>query len=1085
MRVLVALLVVSLLGAPLLAAGLTAGVVDSSLVTPHEWATGEAAAWHSAAYEAELARAGFTPRRLAADALTPAGLAGLRVLVIPGDHVYPERGKWGGPVLSALADWVKQGGIYVAPIGVAHWVARDLATGSRDSGHWGPDPLGLEFETAAGALPVTLTAQGRQLGLPDPAGLAVAPARTLREWQPAAVLAWDANYLPAALARPVGRGWVLHCGCGEKMEPAFARWWARTAAVAARAAAEGKLHAVTEQELYRAEGMAGLTLDDLDRRAFAPGRSPLQARPTVVKLAAGPVVHPAEPPSLSLDGAWEMIERAPGKGRERELLAAARWAGAIPAPVPGSIHTALLLAGKLPDPTVGLASDAAHQASHREYWLRRTFDRPAGLRAARLCFSGVDYSCTVWLNGWRLGRHEGPFGGPDFEVGPLLQDHNTLVVRLDPAPEDWQLVLKTNVVYGWHYVNLPSLGIWQPVRLVGEPAVKLAAPFVASPDPRHGVVDLAVTVSGTGPWSGELRGNVAPDNFHGRTWSFRCPVSGRGSQPVRLRFALPDPHLWWPVDLGAPDLYRLRLSFADRHGAGAALPPVTFGLRQIETRPLPEGPRPSRYQWQFVINGRPVFLKGANWCILDALLRLDRPRYERFLRLARAQHVQLLRAWGGGLLETDTFYDLCDRLGVMVYQEFPLTWQRFDALSPSVVDETAVRTIERLRNHPSLLMWGGGNEHSGRGPVVEQLGRLCLELDGTRPFHRTDPYGGSQHNYNVYWGQQPLDYNLTWTAPFIGEFGLASPPNLGSVRRYLPAAEQAAWPPPEGGSFIRHTPTYNKQHLEIMTLYAGRYAKADTMPGLITGMQLAQAVGLRHTLERARSRYPQATGACYYKLTDVYPACAWSTVDWYGVPKIAYWFVQDAFQPLHAAALFEHTDQPARTALRAPIVLLDDAGALGGSWSVRARAYDGLFNLLAKAEFRGKGGIDRVRRLGELVVPAAQAVASPLFVVTEVRAGGRLQAGTFYFQNCAARPGCLFRLPHTSLAVRREKASLVVRNAGRYPAVGVHVQSGKDELLEVEDGYFWLDPGEQRRLAVSGAAGLQVAAWNAKAAPVR
>jgi beta-mannosidase len=197
-------------------------------------------------------------------------------------------------------------------------------------------------------------------------------------------------------------------------------------------------------------------------------------------------------------------------------------------------------------------------------------------------------------------------------------------------------------------------------------------------------------------------------------------------------------------------------------------------------------------------------------------------------------------------------------------------------------------------------MWGGGNEHSGQGAVIEQIGRICLELDGSRPFHRTDPYGGSLHNYDVYWGRQPLDRNLSLTAPFIGEFGLSSPPNLESVLRYLPESERALWPPPDDGSFIRHTPTYDRQHLEIMRRYASEFADTDTMAGLITGMQLAQATGLRHTLELARTRWPEATGVCFYKLTDVYPACAWATIDWYGVPKLAHCFIQDAYAPLHA-----------------------------------------------------------------------------------------------------------------------------------------------------------------------------------------
>jgi beta-mannosidase len=1063
----------------------TAGVVDSALVEPYEWAKGaDAQAWSADTCKTAFERAAFSVRILGADDLTPEGLSPCKVVVIPGDHVYPERGKWAGPVLQALADFVRNGGVYVMPIGVSHYVARDIATGARDSGHFGPDPLGLIFEVTGGALPLSLTSQGRSLGLPDPTSIPSAPVRAIRDPGPCAVLAWDAHYAPAMLARPVGKGVVIHCGCGEKMDPAFAQWWYHASAIAARAALEGKLKVMTFPETMKAEGLEGVTLDDLDRRAFQPGPSPLDSPAGEVKLEPGALVQPRGRVIVSLDGTWEMIGREAGKGSETELLNAP-WPDAVPAQIPCSVHTALLEAGKIPDPTVGLNADIARQACEREWWFRRRFAVPRGMEQARLSFDGVDYSCTVWLNGVRLGRHEGPFGGPDFEVGGLLRrDNNTLVVRLDPVPVDWRLVLKTNVVYGWHYVNLPSLGIWQSVRLKGEPPVEMEAPFVATRNAQQGIVDLCVTLRGKdAQWSGTLQCVVEPDNFEGKPLHFtRAVTSPTPAQRLHLRFTVPDAHLWWPNDLGPQNLYRLTLSFAPAIGA-ADTATTTFGIRTIETRPLPEGPFPAHYRWTFVINGRPVFLKGANWCILDALLRLDRARYERFLALARAQHVQLLRSWGGGLLETDTFYDLCDRLGIMVYQEFPLTWQRFEVLSPSVVDETTTRNVRRLRNHPSLLMWGGGNEHSGQGRAIDQIGRTCLELDGSRPFHRTDPYGGSLHNYDVYWGRQPLDRNLSLTAPFIGEFGLSSPPNLESVLRYLPEAERDIWPPPDDGAFIRHTPTYDRQHIDIMQQYASQFSSTSTMAGLITGMQLAQATGLRHTLELARTRWPDATGICYYKLTDVYPACAWATIDWYGVPKIAYYFIQDAYQPLHACALFEHLTVPEGEGLAAPIVLLDDADELKGEWTVIARAFDGNLSEVARAEFAGKGAIDRVRRLGELVVPARSAHGSPLLVVAEVRVGDALRDRTFYWLNYAAQPGCLFALPQTRLAVDVQPGRVVIRNEGDVPAVGVHFDCPEiSDRFTSEDSYLWLDPGEVRVVRVSETRGVSVQAWNSPAA---
>ena len=179
-----------------------------------------------------------------------------------------------------------------------------------------------------------------------------------------------------------------------------------------------------------------------------------------------------------------------------------------------------------------------------------------------------------------------------------------------------------------------------------------------------------------------------------------------------------------------------------------------------------------------------------------------------------------MRSWGGGLLETDTFYDLCDELGIMVMQEFPLTWQEFDKIRLSVADEIAVRNVQRLRNHPSLAMWCGGNEHHGSGWLIELLGRRCLELDGTRPYHRTDPYGGSMHDYGVYWGKLPFEHYMTLVpqpgkpGPIaIGETGLASACSLEGTLRYLPEQERSVWPPPHNGSIHPpHTDVHAGKH---------------------------------------------------------------------------------------------------------------------------------------------------------------------------------------------------------------------------------------------------------------------------------
>ncbi|MCY3833387.1 MAG: beta-mannosidase [Chloroflexi bacterium] len=839
------------------------------------------------------------------------------------------------------------------------------------------------------------------------------------------------------------------------------------------------------------------SLDQVDRESFAPGPAPHADVPRVIELRRGGVEQPAGPLRLTLDEDWEM---APD-GVANERLAG-DWLDAIPAAVPGSIQTALFNAGRIPDPYIGRNDEIARAESLRTWWLKKTFEKPAGMDGARLVFGGVCDSCAIWLNGEKLGEHKGMFAPLTYDVASKLVDsENTLIARLDPAPQrisrgepndfftgmnvGWLDSAVINNIYGWHYINLPTLGIWRSVWLKASPSVEIVDPFIATLEAGSGLLRLHLRLEGASAgWSGRLLGSIEPENFAGDAWRFAIDLdSGGGTKTELLEFALPDAKQWWPVDYGEPNLYRLHLAFLPDEG----LPDkqsFTFGVRAIEMRPTPAGPDPENYNWTFVVNGKPIFVKGANWCTLDTLLRFEAERYERFLQMARDSHMQLLRAWGSGMPETDEFYDLADRYGVMVLQEWPTAWNSHRIQPYEILEETVRHNTIRLRNHPSLVMWGGGNE-SGEpfGEAIDMMGRYSVELDGTRPFHRGEPWGGSIHSYHVFWQRQPLETNLSLAATFIGEFGLASAPNYESVARYLPVDELDGWPPASEGGFTHHMPVFNLKHEQaIMSQYVADFVPNDSLQNFILGMQMAQATGMRHTLELARTRWPEATGVCYYKLTDNNPAASWATVDWYGAPKIAYHILRGAYRPLHVCLLFHRLSCVGAPA-SFPVYLLDDLSALGNqSWTVRVRAFDGDLALLKCSEYNGSGDQGVVKRLGDFALDADQTWSQPLFLVTELRTGAGLQSRVFYWLNYTALQGCLFNRPATRLAITADgDAALRIRNAGALPAVGVHFHCpAVSDRFICDDSYFWLDAGEERRVAVSQLEDVGVAAWNAE-----
>ncbi len=838
------------------------------------------------------------------------------------------------------------------------------------------------------------------------------------------------------------------------------------------------------------------SLDQVDRELFGPAPSPVRGQADMVALSPGKFRDVNGPTRLSLDGEWLMAEGGTEEGRLSGL-----WKDAIPALVPGSVHSALLAAGRIPDPYVGRNDEIAKKESFKTWWLMRRFERPAEVANARLVFGGICDSCSVWLNGEKLGDHKGMFAELNFDVSScLVEGENTIVVRLDPVPVrissgepndfflgmnvGWLDTAVINNIYGWHYIDLPTLGIWRSVTLREQPDVSIEDPFVATMEAGAGVVRLHTTLKSSGAsLSGSLQGTIEPENFKGNACQFNYQVEATGSrQSVLLEMKIPEARQWWPVDYGQPDLYRMRLSFVS---AGKTLDcrDFSFGIRSIEMAPLPDGPDPELYNWTFVVNGKPIFVKGANWCTLDALLRFDRDRYERFLHLARDSHMQLLRAWGSGMPETEEFYDVADRCGIMVLQEWPTAWNSHRIQPYDILEETVRHNTIRLRNHPSLVMWGGGNE-SGEpfGEAIDMMGRISYELDGTRAFHRGEPWGGSIHSYHVFWQRQPLAYNFTLSAPFIGEFGLASAPNYESVERYLPADELEAWPPASDSGFTHHMPVFNlKAEQAIMSQYVADFVPNDSLRNFILGMQMAQATGMRHTLELARTRWPEATGVCYYKLTDNNPAASWATVDWYGVPKIAYHILRQAYRPLHACVLFNRLSLVGVSA-SFPVYLLDDRGALASTeWEVRVRAFGSDLHLLEQQSYTGFGSGEPVRRLGDFGLDADQTWNRPLFIVAEILTAEGLRDRVFYWLNYASIQGCLFDSPRTQLRLRRDDhGHLTISNAGDKPAVGVHfVCPERSDEFSCEDSYFWLDPGEERKILTSHQVGVRVAAWNA------
>ncbi|WP_316744804.1 glycosyl hydrolase 2 galactose-binding domain-containing protein [Streptomyces sp. MK7] len=411
-------------------------------------------------------------------------------------------------------------------------------------------------------------------------------------------------------------------------------------------------------------------------------------------------------------------------------------AGWLPARVPGSVLDDLHRAGEVPDPYVGRNSLLSEWVPNRNWAYRRTFTLPPlePHERAVLRFDGVDHEATVLVDDTVVVRHEGMFRPFEADITHLVRGggEHLLAVVVHPAPQSEPQVGRTDRVrvhkarmgYGWDFCPpMVHQGVWRGVRLV-----------VSGPARLRGVTASASLGPGTeGLREGAVRieadltlaeGQRAPDGT-------RLAVRVRDGDRVvaeterdltgmtedagaHIELSVPQPRLWWPNGAGEQHLHEVEVTFTS--GPHTTTRRFQVGFRRVELVPNDGAPKDA-LPYTLTVNGRRLYANGWNWVPLDAQYGVPRPaKLAHLLDLARAAHVNLLRVWGGGLLETEEFYTLCDQLGLMVWQEFSMSSSGMastPASDPEFVDlmvREAHAVVPPRRHHPSLVLWCGGNE---------------------------------------------------------------------------------------------------------------------------------------------------------------------------------------------------------------------------------------------------------------------------------------------------------------------------------------------------------------------------------------
>ncbi len=634
---------------------------------------------------------------------------------------------------------------------------------------------------------------------------------------------------------------------------------------------------------------------------------------------------------------WQMERMRPGRGVEEGLhLLPAEYQGTHFswnfAKVPGDVYTDLYRANEIDDPCFGRNMHRAKWAAEYEWWYSRRFEAPQAMKGKRirLIFDGVDYSCDVWLNGVHLGRHEGMFSAFEFDVTDVLSfedwrdGSNMLMVKLDPPPKNYRNCGGRKVNFsGDYFSGLVPFGIWQPVRLEATDDIRIdnVRTDISVPSEQHAVLSLVVEcVNHTSqPVSAVLKLALKGANCDTDTVSHVQSVAlPAGRHRIELMLEVHDAKLWWPWDMGAQNLYTLKLELS-RGDVVADVHEERIGLREVTMDYNPGYTRDDvEFPWTFLINGKRHFLRSACWGGQPSFFygQNNLNKYEDRLAMVKEANVNNLRIFGWHPPEIPDFYRICDELGITVWTNFTLATQAYpsdETFIQGVLHE-CVETVKVRRNHPSQIFWMGGeevffsgaHEQSGNKVLMERIGEAVAQYTRV-PYGLASPLSSasavnmgfkpheSMHaNEHYYQGGAEFmeEYYPSLDCAIIPELTAASAPNIESLKRFIP--EEELWP--MGPSWAYHWADIDilkNLNFEVF----GEY-REGSLEEFVEATQIAQGTVIQFALETYRRRKPKMSGVALCHFITHVPDIKWGVVDYYGEKKLSYRFLQRSYQPL-------------------------------------------------------------------------------------------------------------------------------------------------------------------------------------------
>lgn len=619
---------------------------------------------------------------------------------------------------------------------------------------------------------------------------------------------------------------------------------------------------------------------------------------------------------------------------------------------PTSVHMAMFKAGKLPDPYVGLNSLEYKKLEQKIWYYKKHFTITEEHKGKHviLSFDGIDYFSKIWLNGKLLGYHEGMHGGPAIDIthDVLYDDENELVVQVKSANyqnPDFMPRRPGKIIKTWFFTGGSGvepffhLGMWRGAYINVLSNYHIERPFLSTKEIRdnrailsyqlevfHEKTSLDYTLH---PWGNSriathhspiaddvpqrvipqenlkvvielsqegkvhYRKELTPELVQGRSW-------------LEGEWEINNPKLWFPNGMGEQNLYvaNVKLELDNQ-----LVDEITFdfGIRKIDHVRSAGARTQDRWaDWQFVINGKKEFVKGMNWMPIDALSNLTVDKYEWLIKVARNAGVQMFRVWGSGYVETKEFYDLCNRYGIMVWQDFPIA--NFDTPDWALEswEELVCRNIFRLRNEPSLVVWCGGNEFNPYSlrttAVMGVLERNLKEFDPTRLFLRASPDAGSMHSYPDF---DPNWYKGFKLIPFVAETGIHCMTDARGNREVIDKSEFFGFEKMADSTFSKDHPQFVHHFVEYEPFRVPRMLSRAThindiskisYEEMVEATQIGAGEFYQVMSEGFQSNYPVTTGLMPWTFNRPWPTvAAINLVDGFGHPTAPYYFLKNTY----------------------------------------------------------------------------------------------------------------------------------------------------------------------------------------------